>query len=344
MLMKPRILLFFVLLMMSLLSAAQYTITYSANAPDIGDEFVISEVTEFENLDPGNSGANQTWDLTAYSIPNSQNGYFDHPDNTMWAGQVGSCNIALVSSDRYQTAVFYNLSSGELRLSYVGSEFSGQQNLTHYTDDFLEMVYPFAYNGSLNDEFAYVLDFSSMGFNMIDSTWGNLIAVADAWGTLVTPDNTYSNVLRVKYTIDETWKSYFDGELMNSGSWTETAYHWYCAESHNPVARMSFLDDGIEVVATLQYISMQVGLDDIVSVTPVISPNPANEYFRISELPSDVRSLSLIDCKGVKVADFSIQTSESSFPCANLKPGLYLVLCHDKNKGLISAGRLLISH
>ena len=342
--MKTKLLILLCMLLISNFGFTQYTITYSNHAPQVGDIITLSNVTEYIDLDPGNAGGNQTWDFSAYPASGLSEYYYEAPENTLWAGQVGDCNMALVGESKDQTVLYYKISPNDQRLKFVGTDYSGFQTLSEYWNDYLEMVFPFGFNDAFTDDIAYTIDYSQIGYNMLDSAWSELTVLAEGWGTLITPEQEFTDVLRVKYTINEAWKTYAEGILVDSGEWTETAYHWYCAGSKHSVARVSVLDDGQDPITTIQYGSSAVGIGDHNDASFAISPNPASESFRIKDIPDNIKTIALFDYSGRQVADHSVNALSGVFSCADVPAGLYFVTLFDENKEPVSVGKIVISH
>ena len=166
---------------------AQTSLTFKNNGLTIGHSYTSQEI---QYLDPGNAGANQTWDFT----------------NVVFAGKSLTSTL-LIPPVQKPTGILndnillndngydYFMSSSENKLEELGYINKVQKINLAYSDPVLKMKYPFDYGSAFSDHFigvAFANDTNRIDF------FGDCFVTADAYGTLILPDRILENVLRVK--------------------------------------------------------------------------------------------------------------------------------------------------
>jgi hypothetical protein len=207
------------LFMCSLFADAQPVL----NATDFETELSMTLYkASVSGLSPGNAGANQTWDFSGLTLTPR-----DQTVSTVAVATAISANSFPTSTYCWTTKetddnnniidvyVFFNLSNTSFE--YAGSSWPG--SIRKYTDTQIAFQFPYTYNTEIND--TYQTD----GQNPIAFT-----TVYDAYGTLITPFGTYTNVIRQKSTegtnVSYTWfqtnpfSQIMSGEFTNNGSIT----------------------------------------------------------------------------------------------------------------------------
>ena len=176
------------LLAMPFFTNAQLTITHAQNF-NFGDvlKFIRCDAT---GLQPGESGADVTWDFSNIAAYNDTiTEWIVSPSATPYASQFPAANLVEKYSDgRF---VFLNKTADQSEL--VGFKDTINNITAHYPDPVLIGQRPLSYGDSTVDAFTAQLQ---VGVAMQGS--GNVTLHADGYGTLVLPNATYTNVLRVK--------------------------------------------------------------------------------------------------------------------------------------------------
>ena len=192
--------------------------------PDIGDVVTIQEA-DTNNVNPGNPGANQTWNFANLQplsgSPATQYIYLA-PSNTppQYATKFPAANLAVkINSD----TIVYGYSKKE----------TNQYSLLGIKNAFIEQLYPnpdiqlktLSYNGSFTDDFT---NYTDAGTGIVFYAAGSRTVKYDAYGTLTTPTGTYQNAMRIKSVSNQVDSAEFSGiKIINRTD--ITTYDWLLA-------------------------------------------------------------------------------------------------------------------
>ncbi len=185
---------------------------------------------------PGNSGANQTWNLSAMGT-GTLNVYSGVTvASTPYAVNFPAANVALTSTVSSQY-IYYKTSSTALQLEglAVNSGTTSVKFIYSNPEDFLH--FPFSYNNTYTDP--WQTTFSTGGSQFLRR--GNTTVTADGYGTVTTPAGTFSNVMRIHFVqiySDSTNISGFGPYVIN---YNNDEYIWYLNNNHYPLATVSTL-------------------------------------------------------------------------------------------------------
>jgi hypothetical protein len=240
---------------------------------------------------PGPAGANQIWDFSG--VPLAAYGTFEivDPATTPYAVLLlGSSNycykMTLTASESIYD--YYNLLTNSMdkmgqNMSSTGGEI--------FTDPKIDLIFPFDYGESYFDAFAK----TNGGFGTVTKTF-------DAYGTLITPDQTYQNVVRILTVWDDmAWQ-----------------YQWWNSES---VHLLWSVDNESSVALSSALTGIDEGPSD--AATFSLSPNPAKDYCGITGLDEAIKNIQLIDLAGKVKKTF--EGNQHGFYVNGLVKGLYLV-------------------
>lgn len=321
------------LLLISVALIGQPTITYNGNAPQIGDIYYFSNSEDM--LDPGPSGANQTWDYSMMNVISTNQATIMNPNNTPFASDFPGCNLVF-HFDGTSTYIYSDLTQS--MVNHYGEGFDEEPPMIiYFSDPDKEMEYPFSFNNNFIDDF-----FSSYVYEgMTTHRSGTTTVTADAWGSVTTPENTYSNVLRTKTEKTQVDSVWFDGTYMYSSTTSFTSYSWHTASSHTPVMALGIIESDFGTSYASHYTTSSqhvfnptAGLSDF-----QISPNPATNQVQISFSSSENNHLqiSVIDLMGREVIrkdyNSAIKGKQVVFIQLNdIEAGLYFVQVNTGNK------------
>lgn len=167
--------------------------------------------------------------------------------------------------------------------SIIGLSDSANINLTAFTDAQKLMTFPFSFNNTLTDNFAFTTTIAGIG--TVNAT-GTVNAVADGTGNIILPQGTFNNVLRVK-TIIVT-------NLDIAGAFTivqtQTIYEWFDGVYKFPLLRVEntnttdpFGGPDTKGKTVQAKATGPAGLNTLVNkVNFSLSPNPASDYVLVS--------------------------------------------------------------
>ena len=164
---------------------SQCILSYKNNALTKGD-VVLSK--EFQYVDPGSAGLNQIWDFSKIRFNGTDKSNHILSSPTAKLDGVSEYNILMSDGERES---YMNLTSADL----TEKGYTAKDLTMVYSDPVLLMIYPFTFGESFTDK--YIGSALFQGQTKIDLT-GDYTVTADAFGTLILPDRTLTNTLRVR--------------------------------------------------------------------------------------------------------------------------------------------------
>ncbi len=183
---------FLALFLLSGLGAfSQITLTYDKHALKAGDVQVMLKAAFIE---AGPGGAKQVWNFSNLNIYGEEKSQMLDASTVEKYGVLPSATVAIASGSDFRS-MFKITSNENDNVGYFGKDYH-----VVFTQPHRRMVYPFAY-GDL-----YMSNLS--GYGVYSGTTETDIAgdysfEADAYGTLILPNDVLSNVLRVKSTYSK---------------------------------------------------------------------------------------------------------------------------------------------
>ncbi len=322
-------------------SFAQCVLTYTNNALIKGDNILTKDI---QFVEPGNAGPNQIWDYSKISIDgnSSSNQVLSNP--TAELKGVSEYNALLNEGGR---EFYMNVTSdGIIEKGYTAKDIA-----LVYSDPVLKMIYPFAFGQIFTDKYAGSA--SIMGISKAELA-GDITVTADAFGTLILPDVTLANTLRVK-----TEKTGLEVNPCSSSVVRIVRYSWYAPGYRYPVLVLSTTESktGIKepVITKSAFLNVQQNAN-AVTVTSFtdpqslaadefavsVYPNPFSDrfsfnYFLRKQMPVNI---ALYDVNGklisiIRQADIQaegIHTGEIEAGQLSLTPGMYYLKFTFKDK------------
>lgn len=293
------------------------TLTAAGSVPIVGENYNRVITNSFSQ---GSGGTGQTWDIstltgsstgatvvTTGSTPNGSN----HP----------LTNIAFYDGSNY---TYYKTSSTAYQL--YGIEASVTISYSN-PEDF--MRYPFSYSNTYTDTWAATFT-SGIFFNRKGST----TVTADGSGTLITPNGTITNVIRV-----HSVQTYSDSADLSGTPYIITynndQYFWYKEGIHFPLASTyNFTSSSSAPTSGGFYTNLSVGIKEnlLLSNDILITPNPVTEkaIITFSLKKSSNVSLSILNTIGEEVGSrYTYQNlmgrQSLTLDLDNLSKGIYFV-------------------
>ena len=282
-------------------TAAQTTVTHP---PSVGDRY-ISRACDTNNIFPGNTGSNQTWDYSGLILlPDSSETNWINVSGTPFASNYP--NATIVSKDIENEAYsYYTYQSGSVL--YYGTSMTGLEEIL--TEPGIHYKYPFSYGDSYTDNFSGTVQ--NPGF--VFQRNGTITSTADAWGTIILPAGTFSNALRVR--VEMIMRDSVSTPMPMSVVTEIVNYLYYVPDLKYPIFRLTYSSTtsiaGTELARHVSYSPNQtVGINQISSTVPESFnlsqnfPNPFNPvtkiHFSVSE-QTNVK-LTIYDMLGRQVA------------------------------------------
>ncbi len=296
---------------------AQTTLTAATTNPSVGESF-NAHLYDATLVSVGNSGANITWDFSSISSSGTQTTNWVAPSTTPYSSSFSNANIA--NSD--PSGNYYYFSATTTDYSSCGGASSAGQ-IVSYSDLEKQLVYPMTYNTSFTDAFA--ASYTSSG--MLINRDGTINGVADAYGTLILPYGTITDVLRVKL------EEYYDDLYMGSPivEYETEVYVWYKAGIHHPIlSHTTFIMNGNTTIYGTYIDASHVGIDSNEKHLGLkIYPNPSSGLFNLELFANNETTLfEVVDIYGKIV--YQTEYSNTSFvkdkiDLSTLSKGIYIV-------------------
>jgi hypothetical protein len=216
-----------VLLFMSFGLFAQTSLTYANNSLIAGDSNAFREI---QFSDPGNAGSNQVWDFSMVQYTGKSPVSTIQSATVPKADGVGGYNLSLIDNGND-----YFMNSMQNLLEEWGYVNKEQKLILKYSDPVVKMRYPFSYGEQFSDHFIGVAWYNET--NTIDF-FGDCTVAADAYGTLILPDQVIENTLRVK-----SIKKGLQINMCGTTTVNIVRYLWYAAGYRYPLLSMSIVEN-----------------------------------------------------------------------------------------------------
>ncbi len=231
-------------------------------------------------MTPGSSGASQTWNHSTLTADVTHGVQYVTPASTGFGGSFPGSTVAQIEPTQTGTYAYYMGAANGLHQLGIRQNSTG--TTMFYQNSERVVPYPCSYNTTWTDDFSCTAILS--GFPMVRS--GTVTGSADAYGSLVMPYGTISNVLRLRILED-----YMDDieDLYQIDYLCET-YMYYKPGVHLPILNLvTFTSTMMGNTTTTQY-SQWISANDAVSIAELLKnsigvevfPNPANEAISIT--------------------------------------------------------------
>ncbi len=298
------------------LACAQPTLT-SANAGMIpGDQLTVKNNNGV--ISPGASGPDISWDFSDLSGSQTIIYSAKYPSECTNGSSFPDATVAFSTTGSDE---FYSLSAN----SWEKVGLDAQGIVIKYTNPEKLLSFPLTYNATRTDSFSAT--YSYMSYTA--KRKGLLTYTADAYGTLILPGKTYTNVLRVKFV--ETSTDYLMSTALFSS--TSTMYHFYVPSFHFPLLTINNIAPGNGAQREYyNYIDGTTGIEDNFSAQSSlqIHPNPATDIlnFNFDARESLTYKLSIVNTLGLTVREFDSENVsqgpvEKTISLEGLSKGLY---------------------
>jgi hypothetical protein len=204
-----------------------------------------------------------------------------------------------------------------------------------YQDPMQTAAYPYQMNATHTDDFHATFT-SGMPFER----FGDCGMTVDGYGTLITPEGTFTDVVRVHFTQD-----YKDSNDLIEINYDVDIYAWYKAGIHNELASVSTLvstqGNNIQYGGYMETAGLGITEEELQALT--IFPNPATTTasVRVSEQAS-VEGMTVTDLNGktYEVA-YTREGAQLSFDVSGMAKGMYFLRL-TYGSGAVQQGKLVV--
>ncbi len=195
-----------------------------------GDEFFVAGT----GLVPhhGNGGANVNWDFSSVQQNSMATNTVENSDDTEYASDFPDENIAFL--DQTPGSPFYQY---ELITENVWEEHGyvvPENSVVTFDNPRTYLQFPFTYDDQWQDAFSYEIEyqtdppFITFGAGIIDVR-------VDGYGTLVLPQSTFDEVLRVRIIAETTDTTVLGAGLYERNYFHDTTFIWFSPLYHGPL-------------------------------------------------------------------------------------------------------------
>ncbi|MBX7108046.1 MAG: T9SS type A sorting domain-containing protein [Chitinophagales bacterium] len=310
-------------LLSALYLKAQPTIT-SANMYAAGDVLTMQNA-DTAGINEGPAGANQTWgfsNLTASGSQYSQS--VVAASGTTYASSFPTADLAIDAGGSFS---YFDISGSDfLQLGFAASGI-----VAAYSDPQKVVSFPFTYNTSFSDNLAATYELN--GFT--NNRTGTVTFLADGYGKLVLPQQTFNDVLRIKYT-ENTSDVISIGPINITTTTVITTYYWMMPGNKNALLSIS------EIAVTSagntvheksvsywpEVVSAGLLTDQVADIQ--LFPNPTHDYLQFTATLTQQGSARLSICnvagQTVKVLDdYAVSPGlfRQALDMGDLESGLY---------------------
>ncbi|MCT2407468.1 T9SS type A sorting domain-containing protein [Chryseobacterium antibioticum] len=305
--------------------SAQITLTKAANDPLSGD--TANNYTVTGTVNNSATGANVTFSNgsltqgaaspTTYSIPS--------------AAEITTFPGSTIKMSSGATTIFYKTSAAKLEITGV---INPEATLNFSVDNGTYMNYPTAFGITQSDN-ARGNFTSSVANGLFSGTMGTL---ADAYGTLIISNKTYTNVLRVKFTQNFNLYSPFDVTFSNPiGTFTNTAYSYYDGNHRYALLTSTSGNISVPLLGINQSTSSAAALSETFLATAnttkkedfVVYPNPAKDFIGFKGNTENYTTANIYSLDGKLIKTSDIQSGNVQI--SELPPASYFIEIKRKN-------------
>lgn len=310
---------------------------------NIGDERPVHYVdTDFN---PGDAGINVTWDfsglqqsyeVTWYAVTPESTGFYEmYPASDIAFHIPGTNRLA----DENNGWTFYDTGDGE-EISLLGSVIlipGGDGFDTTYfilEDPDLLFQFPMTYPDQFSDDISgiSVVYFEGQQFELDRS--GTTTTEVDGYGTLITPEGTFNNVIRVKRTEDFTdvYLTFVTQQEIVRYDWFSPDYDYLLYHTEEIIIKDGMGNEQNRTTQTwYAEPHLITGLSEKQAAQLNVYPNPCHDQITLpAELISNSNEISIHDAQGRMV--FSKHQKTNTIDVSPLMPGIYFITVSDQDE------------
>lgn len=290
--MRKNYLLFFGVLFCSLSSFSQHTLVRQ-NYFTLGNQYTLYRITAMNVNTVQISGNNAIWNFSDAELTEPDTVTALEPSATVFYSDpnvnYNTTQLCLNSTNQLQQIEnnmfsYFHSSNNEISFGGEWADNATWEFYFHHFDDPEQyFAFPFTYGDSFTDAYLSTgYDMSGSGFH---KQWGERTVVADGTGTLMMPDKTYTDCLRLKATIH-----YSDSNgVWGVSDYTRYQYTWFDLKTNGPVLDVELGSNFWLLNADYYFNNPPVASKTLPFERDItLSPNPAGEnlYVQFTHPPS----------------------------------------------------------
>lgn len=320
----------FIFIMPCLLSSKQINIL---NA----EQFTIGTTLKFQicnanGVEPGAEGENQTWDFSNLSLVNDTlTEWMVDPAETPYHNDFPGANLVEKYSDGRYVYVFQSENESHL-LGFVDTD----QNLViNYPDSVLFCSRPLVYTKTVEAPFTDNFTVNSYSF----SGSGTSTLTADGYGTLILPNGTTNDVIRLKIVQEQ------NDTLLQFGSISKTTsitYAWFDGVHTSALLKIDSSHSDTFTDKSVSYLVSETtsGINDEVPIGFSVYPNPAINKINIHLPHSGL--VKIVNEQGKTIQTFHAFTEDAGLNIEKFAQGIYFIIYEYQNQ--VEVRKFIVRH
>lgn len=296
---------------------AQLTIEGKDINPSIGDTFLL-HYTEY--IDPGFNAQNLVWD---YSNLKSDSTYIIRYKEPTVDYPLTNFTIETTINEGYSHR-YVNINDDNWEYFGIDAPLTGN---SYYIDNAIKLKFLISLESFFDDSFE--TDTFYIG-SLPLKTSGFIQITTDSSATLITPEGTFEDVIRLRVIEFSETKllSPFNNEV--KAFYISSTYFWYKKGVKNFIMMTKSSDYNGETKFETAYLGFPKPIENF-----IIYPNPAKDYFTIN-LNSELAEISMIDINGRFIdLEFEHQKNKIHVSIHNIQSGTYFVKIVDQNQNIL---------
>jgi len=189
--------------------------------------------------DEGPSGSAQVWDFSMLETKSQLTSYMYPSEKTAHNIDIPEADAVL---EEFETQFYFRTSSHMIEQYGTVSK---NNTITRYDKPFVKMIFPFGYGDIYSGDFSGTVE-GNNNYRAIFT--GSYTLEADAYGTLILPNKTYHNVVRIKTYKEQC----YNNSSCNCGT---ISYKWYAKNIRYPLLTIikTHSPSGERVIKTAYY-------------------------------------------------------------------------------------------
>jgi hypothetical protein len=353
---------------------AQITVT-SSDAPTVGLRALNINDLNMTLIGPGEEGANQSFDFTVITSSNNDSVFYLSTTETIYAIDFPNSNLTMLNlPDTNYT--FLNSTSSMIEMDGLifPIDFINVNATTKAINNnrVKQIEFPINFNDSFTDDGTYATNSIPFEFGLpagtidgVDTAWIDSVkanitinrnSIIDAWGTMTTPDGSFS-VLRQKSTditlvepLIHAWTTFtLFGNTFTvptgfiappfevpgfSGADTVISYFYYTNATTAMPSLIGQIDmNTLGMVTSAKYTKVYNPAGIIETNNNIISeiyPNPSSGIININA-SNEIENVNLYSEEGKLVYNRAINSSSFSVDLSTYNAGIYFIEVFSKN-------------
>lgn len=287
---------------------------------------VNNPMYDVTTIDPTPAGANVTWDFSNITVPIVEGitAICVDPKTTPFADSIPEANLCIKNKDSIDGPYQYILQQNDkTELLAMGWYEGGNTSFTRYKTGNTILELPTSFGSSYEDYFSFVMYNSGIPF-MIDTTFQ--IIEADAYGTVITPFATYTNVLRIKRKA--TTQTY-----INIGAgWNKTTlnvlieYQWFKSGIPTTIMSVSEFNGDKKYMINYRASNASTSFEQKTSNNNLhIFPNPATDHINILCNGPGKKVIELYAIDGSSILKATMESKKYQLNMSSFDVGYYII-------------------